>query len=345
MIKKALARLPLFLTLILIALATPAFAQSWTSANGEFTIEAEFMQLKGDKVQLKKESNDKVIWVELKKLSADAQKQAKRLQKEADKKSSPANKSDKAVKSNSALLKKVKVKCKAELTESKFDGEDPQVIVSVTASGPPAATAMKYGKVNVEKFADGDGKKLTPEDDRFSANDITISFAKVERDSFFGNHPKNGVVVEFKLPAEVKPKMISELSGTFSVLTGGKKSITSVSNLAEHFGKTIKNDVLKKAKIKVEVEKPSTDNDSYSLSFNVSGDLDSFNRIWIGDVKQKELEAQQGSSNSSSGKSANYTYTFKNDVSDSAILYIETVEGAIELEIPFEFSDTKVKGQ
>lgn len=331
--------LPLVLALILLAFATPAFAQSWTSANGQHTIEAGFVQLKDDKVQLKKESNGNLIWVDLKKLSSDAQKQAKRLQKEANGNSGKADKPN-----NKALLAKVKLKYTAELKKSKFSGEASQVVVAVIASGRPAAEAMKYGKVKLEKFADGEGEKLTPEKDDFSMTDITESFDKIERDTMFSNHPEKGIAVEFKLPANVKPKMIREMSGTFSILTGGKRSIESVSNLAEQFGKAVKSDALKKAKLKVEVEEPS-DDDGYSMSFNVSGDLESLNRIWIGDAKQKDLVEQQGSSNSGFGNKMNYSFFFKKDVSDTAVLYIETVEGAIELKVPFEMSNTKVGGQ
>ena len=83
MTKNTFGPFTLVLPLILFAFATPAFAQSWTSAGGKFTIEAEFVQLKDGKVQLKKDSDGELIWVELEKLSADAQKQAKRLQTEA----------------------------------------------------------------------------------------------------------------------------------------------------------------------------------------------------------------------------------------------------------------------
>ena len=204
---------------------------------------------------------------------------------------------------------------------------------------------MQYGKIDLKKFADGDGKKLTPEKDEFSFNDITKSFEKIKRDGFFANHPKDGVAIELKLPAKVTPKKISEVSGTFSMLTGGKRSIESIPNLAKQFSKTVKNDALKKAKLKVEVEKPSATDDSHTLSFNVSGNLKSLNRIWIGDAKQKKLDQQQGSSNSGSENSANYSFFFSEDVSKSAVLYIETVEGAVELKIPFEFSDVKVTGQ
>ncbi|MDB2687261.1 hypothetical protein N9Y42_08615, partial [Mariniblastus sp.] len=179
---------------------------------------------------------------------------------------------------------------------------------------------------------------------RFSPNDITKSFVKVERGSFFGNHPKDGVAIELKLPADVTPKKISELSGTFSMLTGGKRSVESVSKLADHFGKTLEIDALNKAKLKIEVEEPSTDDDSYALSFNVSGNLDALNRLWIGDAQQKDLSTQQGSSTSSSEESENYSFFFKSDVSDSAVLHIETVDGAVELMVPFEFKNTKVSG-
>ena len=347
--------LPFALFLMLFAFATPAFAQSWTSANGKFTVEAEFVQIKDDKVQLKKESNGKLIWVELKKLSPEARKQAKRLQKKADgiaakpekteTKKTEKKKTSEAKMADSDLMKQVELECTAELKESKFNNEDPQVVVSVVASGPPAAEALKYGKVKLEKFADGTGKKLKPEEDRFSINDITKSFEKVERDGFFGNHPEDGVAVEFKLPAEMTPKMISEVSGTFSILTGGTRSIESIPDLSEKLGKTLKSDVLKKAKLKIELEKPIVEGNSYTLSFNVSGNRDSLNRIWIADAKQRELEGSQGSSNSNSGTSANYSFTYGKDVSDTAVLYIEIVDGAVELKVPFEFSDIEVAGQ
>ena len=106
----------LILCLISMAFATPAVAQSWTSANGKHTIEAEFVQQKDDKVQLKKESNGKLIWVELKKLSKDDQERAKRLQKEADKKAKEASKS------KDEDLDQIELDCTAAVKESKFGG-------------------------------------------------------------------------------------------------------------------------------------------------------------------------------------------------------------------------------
>ena len=343
MTKKTLRPLPFILFLTLFAFATPALAQSWSSASGQHTIEAEFIQVKDDKVQLKKVSNGKLIWVDLEKLSDDAQKQAKRLQKEADAASgAKTNQPDKAKKSNSKdLLDQVKLKYTAEIKESKFQGEGSNVVVSVIASGPPAAEAMKYGKLKLKKFTDGSGAKLTPEEDKFSMNDITKSFEKIERGTMFSNHPEDGVAVELKLPATVK--IIGELSGTFSILTGGERSIESIASLSDQFGKTVKSDALKKAKLKIQVDKPTND-DGYGLSFNVSGNLDSLNRIWIGDANQKELKGQSGSSSSGFGKNMNYSFFFKNDVSDTAVLFVETVEGAVELQIPIELSATEVEG-
>ena len=326
----------LILCLISIAFATPAVAQSWTSANGKHTIEAEFVQQKDDKVQLKKESSGKLIWVELNKLSKDDQKRAKRLQKEADKKAKEASKS------KDEDLDQIELECTAAVKESKFGGEKPQVVVSVIASGPAAAKALRYGKIKLAKFMDGDGKKLTQEEDRFSFDDLSKSFKKIDRESMFSDHPDDGVAIEFKLPADVNPEMIGKISGTFSIMTGGEKSVESMSNLSKYFGKTIKSDALKKSRLKIEVEKPSTENNGYSLSFNVSGNLDSLNRIWVGDADEEKLEEQQGSSNSSFGKKANYSFFFTGDVSDAAVLHVETVEGAVESKILFDFSDVEV---
>lgn len=326
----------LILCLISIAFATPAVAQSWTSANGKHTIEAEFVQQKDDKVQLKKESNGKLIWVELKKLSKDDQERAKRLQKEADKKAKEASKS------KDEDLDQIELECTAAVKESKFGGEKPQVVVSVIASGPSAAKALRYGKIKLAKFMDGDGKKLTQEEDRFSFDDLSKSFKKIDRESMFSDHPDDGVAIEFKLPADVNPEMIGKISGTFSIMTGGEKSVESMSNLSKYFGKTIKSDALKKSRLKIEVEKPSTENNGYSLSFNVSGNLDSLNRIWVGDADEEKLEEQQGSSNSSFGKKANYSFFFTGDVSEAAVLHVETVEGAVESKILFDFSDVEV---
>jgi len=281
------------LSLILFAFATPAFAQSWSSANGKFTIEAEFVQQKDGKVQLKKESNGDLIWVELEKLSEDDRKRAQRLQKAADKKAVKASKPE------NGMLDQIELKCSAELKESEFHGEDPQIVVSVSASGPPAVQAMSYGKIKLAKFMDGKGKKLTPEKDRLSFEDISKSLKKIERGRMFATQPDDGIVVELRLPADVSPEMISEVSGSFSILTGGERSVESWPKLTEHFGKTIKSEVLKKAKLKVEVEKPSADDHGYSMSFNVSGNLSALNRI----------------------------------------------DGAVELKIPFEFSDLEVTGQ
>jgi len=322
--------------LLLIASATPTFGQSWTSANGKHKIDAEFVQVEGDKVQLKKEKSGKLIWVELKKLSADDQKRARRLQDAADKKAAEANKPNK-----DDLLDQVELECTAELKESDFNGEKPQVVVSIVASGAPAAEAMRYGKVKLAKFTDGDGGKLAVEKDRFSMNDITKSLEKIERDSMFADHPDDGVGIELKLPAGVSPESIGDVSGTFSLLTGGERSVASVSSLSDYFGKTVKNDALKKAKLKIEIEKPSMENDTYSMSFNVSGNLKSLNRIWVGDADQEELKEQQGSSNSSFGKKASFSFFFQNDVSDIAVLHVETVK----LKVPFEFSDIEVSGQ
>jgi len=59
-------------------------AQVWTSANGTHELEAEFVQLKDGKVQLRRAGNDKLMWIELKKLSEDDRKRAKALQIERE---------------------------------------------------------------------------------------------------------------------------------------------------------------------------------------------------------------------------------------------------------------------
>lgn len=327
--------------LILVAFATPAFGQTWESASGKFKIEAEFVQLKDGKVQLKKESNDKLIWVDLEKLSQDAQKQARQLHKEVEKKMEKMAAASEPDKSD--MLGQIELEYSAELKESDFNGEKPQVVVSVVATGPPAAEAIRYGKIKLAKFADGSGTKLTPEKDRFSIDDISKSLVKIDRDSMFGNHPDDGIAVEMKLPADVNPEMIAEFSGTFSILTGGERSVASIPNLSDFFGKTIKSDELNKAKLIIKVDKPTTENDGFNLSFNVSGKLKSLNRIWVGDGDQKELEEQQGNSHSSSGRQANFSFFFRDDVSDVAVLYVETVDGAVEVKVPFEFTDMEVQ--
>lgn len=66
------------LTALLAVLSTGALAESWTDATGKFTVEAEFLAIRGANVYLKK-SNGVTIAVPLEKLNTESQALAKRL--------------------------------------------------------------------------------------------------------------------------------------------------------------------------------------------------------------------------------------------------------------------------
>ena len=340
------------LSFLLPGSANSAFGQEWTSANGKFKVEAKFIQLDNGEVELERKSNGKVIKVALSKLSDDDQKRARKLQEAADKKKmemAEKKKMEMAGKKmgKSDLLEQLELKCEAGFSEMSNFGSDKDeqtpIVIKVTAIGKPAVDATQYGKLKLESFADSEGKALKPEKDKFSMDDISKTMVKVDRESsFFSSHPDDGVTIEINLPAKDQPESISKLSGTFSLMTGGTRTMEAIQELPSQYGKRVKSAALQKAGLKIKVEKPENDNGNFGVSFMVSGKTKTINRLYVGDSNKEKFESENGFSTSGFNKQMNYSFFFSEEIPEDAILYVEVVSGASVLEVPFEFSDIEV---
>lgn len=331
-------------------LADTALFDTWTSADGRFTVDAEFVQLKDGKVQLKRNDNQKLIWVALTDLAEKDRAKAKQL---ADSQSSDPETTDDG-KTSAVNLKKLRDQIKVS-SELKFDDmirmnadgeEEPKRLkVLVVAKGDPAATAFRYGKVSVDEFVDDQGEKLEVIKDDFTNDDISKDLLVIDRDdSFFSNHPKDGVAVELLVSGKDLPKTIKQLSGEFTIETGGDRSIVALKDLTKMFGKELMDEGLSKRGIKVELMKQSGngDGDSQQLSFSVSGSLEKIVKVFVGDQNKKPLEQQNGSSTGGFGNQMSYGFYFDGEVPANATLYVEVVDNPVQLKVPFDFKNLKV---
>ena len=415
-----------FASCLLIALIAPSAAvfgqTSWTSAGGTFKLDAEFVQLKDGRVQLKKSANDELVWVDMDQLSEKAQKQARRFHSEAQAAHREAKKAAKAA-AEAAAIAAAKAEAEetqtprmlgrpivsaqaprramdlaknepvpnygsatkqptntmpaktmptksavgegltayADVRKAQFGGDRgwTQVVVAINMTGDAAAEALKYGKIELTEFVDEAGRPIEPEKSRVGVADITKSYLRVYRDltSTKTNlvHPKDGLLVDVRVPANTKPLEIRRLVGKFSIITGGERITDSVDNLNGILGQAVESEMLKGLGVKAEmgekIEKHTsklsrTPIDFFDLTFTLTGNYKSLDRVWIGDAERQQLEGLDGEGDTGvvDGKQTwRFTFTDESAI-EKAVLYFESNDGESEMEVPFEFSDLKVVG-
>ncbi|MEL7497237.1 MAG: SHD1 domain-containing protein [Planctomycetota bacterium] len=344
------AKSTLFVVLFcLLMSSTSLLADTWTSANGQFKIEAQFLQLKDGRVQLKRDDNQKTIWVDLDKLSKADQAKAQRLAKGADEQ--PMTQGDKPSPKKSEpadLLKSIKLTAKAQFEEfAEFDENGKELPknlkVIVTAKGKPAATAFLYGKLKLDDLVDGDGNKIKLKSNKFSFNDITKELVKIDRgDDFFSSHPKDGVAVELVIPGDSVPKKIATAKGSFKISTGGERELIKFENLESFKGGKLENKSLKAAGIQADAEIKSEQGGT-NLSVNLKGKLTQISMFIVGDPKQNELDEQNGFSSSGDDNFYNHSFYFDaKELPKNTTLFIEVVNNPVQLDIPFDFENIKM---
>lgn len=336
---------PFLLALTLVVFtAGNVLADTWTSASGKFKVEAEFVQLKDGKVQLKRDDTGDLVWVELEKLSDVDQRKAKKLSLAKSKLDSNIQPSADAGKTS--LLKQLKISHKFKYDDFvDFDENDKalpkKLNLNIYAKGAPAATAFRCGKIQIKKIESGEGKPIELQDEEFGMVDSKTELAAIDRqDDFFNIHPKDGVAIELTIPAESIPQSIKAIQGSFSILTGGKRTKVKIENIGQYYGKAIEHDALKAAGIKLGLEK--ADESMQGVSFNMAGKLSKITNFMIADPAGKGLDSESGSSSSGSGTSMNRGIFFSETLPDNATLFFEIVEDAVELKIPIDLKNLKV---
>lgn len=323
------------LSLILLAWVlscSTVVADTWTSASGKFKIEATFVQLKDGKIQLKRDDNGKLLWVELAKLSKADRKKANRL---------ATNDSGLSRAAPAGLAQQVKVAVKMKLDEH-FPSRRAMKF-SITAMGEPAADAFLYGKFKFKKFLDASGKAVVYEEDTFGFAEMSKSMETVKRDGPIDHHPKAGVAFDFEIEPEDLPQTISLVNGEFQLATGGTRSVVKVTNIASMINKKVQDKLLKKARIKVAVANPPSSNRGVGIMFVVSGKRETMTSLRVLDEAGEAFEEHTGTGTTTSNGVVDYEFYFAgNELPDGATLYIELVENPETIKVPFEFKNLDV---
>lgn len=318
--------------LVAILSCSTAVADTWTSASGKFKIEASFVQLKDGKIQLKRDDNDKLLWVELAKLSKADQEKANRL---------AANDSDSSPTKPEGLAQQVEVAVKMELDEH-FPNRRAMKF-SITATGEPAADAFLYGKFKFKKFLDASGQAVVYEEDTFGFREMSESMETVNRDGPIDHHPKAGVAFDFEIEPEDLPQKLSLIKGEFQLATGGTRSIVKVENIASMINKKVQDKLLKKARIKVAVANPPSSNRGVGIMFVVSGKRETMTSLRVLNEDGEAFEEQTGTGKTTSNGIVDYEFYFAGgELPDGATLYIELVENPETIKVPFEFKNLDV---
>jgi len=331
----------LFACLLMLTVALgSAQAQTWSSASGKHKIDAEFVQLDGKRLQLRRRSNEKLIWVELKELSVEDQKRAKDLHRERE---------ESLASDPQEMLKNISVVVEIEggpPTNAFWLDDDgakiptrPRQEITLIASGKPLSDVYVSRDINIKIMKDGDGDDILNDGMIRSLSNLDRHLHRPES-RFYDFRPRGGVpVCSFKLSSP--PESISTFAGTFRVWTGGKRTKFKIGDLNRLVGKTINHQALDDAGLKVFFEEPIMKNGEidrvkkYVRRISVEGNLINLVDLYIADKKGKEAElGQHGYALSKSGKA---TYTSEVRSLSDQFLYIETVADPVDLEVPFEF--------
>lgn len=205
--------------------------------------------------------------------------------------------------------------------------------MTLAATGGQAAKASKYGKLKIEKAVDDKGTDLCLKDNFFS-REINEGFVAVEKSFSFGPKVENGFAFDTRLGlAKREASKIAELKGSISVMSGGKKTSVTVSDLATLAGKEAPDPELKAAHVTIKIESVKDNTVTYSMT----GNADSVEGIELVDADGKTVETSKGSFTMNGGPRS---YSLQaNAMPAKPALKVTLVTGSTITTIPFDLKD------
>ena len=156
-------------------------AREWSDNTGRFRVEASFVEVDGDEVVLRLDDGNRLLNVPLRRLSAADQAYVE--EQLANVRPAEPNDGPEA----SDLLASIKLEPHVQwsgmfVADENGNREPPLLEIGVIARGDAAAQALRYGKMNITRVVDNNGRDLVRSDDGFSFEDIAEEMVEVERD-------------------------------------------------------------------------------------------------------------------------------------------------------------------
>jgi|GEM_PF-6419934 hypothetical protein len=335
-------------TVCLFAMVSTTFASTWTDSTGKYKVDAEFVKLDNNTVQLKR-ADGLIVDVPLNKLSNSDQSRARRLAQSStttteQPSQNPSTQS--TPKSTSPKLSQIETTGKARWSnEISFNSKGkqlpPKLELCVESKGPPAADAAAYGQVKFNG-ATVAGKKLKRAKTFFAEDDISNAFEKVERseNDFFNDHPENGLLIPVGFQNPGNSAKTASFAGTLKLRTGGEKHTVVVPNVAKSNG-LLKDKLLQQAKVVVKI----TITKGKTIVATITGNIAAVDKVALTDNQGKEISDIIGQGVAEFGKQQEYDFDFEKSIPSNAQLNIYLRTNLEEVEVPFQFDNVSVTKQ
>lgn len=338
----------------LVATVSSASGQErmWTSDNGNFQIEATFVEQVDGNVKLMR-LDGRVIKVPVRRFSKSDQDYLNKLSSGGSftssgrkTKSNGSASKGSGPKDSSSKLAALNISGQAQWSQDQSFGPDgkqePQALeLVIEAKGEAAANALSFGVLKLKKCKT-DKADLKPKKEEFSFRDITKKFIKVRRsdNDFFNEHPKDGVRVKLKFnhPKQTIAKF-TVVKGKFKIKTGGQRKTVEIDDVRQKLDRNLPNPKLKALGVKA---KPTLANGS--LGITLQGELDAVINVRLLDDEGNAPEGLVGTSTGGGGGLFSYDFQFEDDdsIPEKLTLKIDLVEGLEELTIPFNLQDVEI---
>jgi hypothetical protein len=316
-------------------------AHLWKDASGKHEIEAEFVSLVGDSVELKTPSG-RVVKLSLAKLSeADRAIAIKLAAPDSAVAPGPA-----ATPANPAAIApgamKVTAKGKLQAWASIVNGKQKnawKLTIVVTALEGVAADAYAVGPVTMGPLTVG-GEILKPEDSLRPAGFDVIDRSK---EGFFAKHPKNGINAELNFgEVPLETKSAGPLKGAVKVLAGGTEKAAMIPNLLTRPVGLIDDPALKAAGLVVKFTRQDL---GETIQVGVQLERKSaaaFAAIELVGADGGKVDGGYGFVIDHDSGTADHTKSAPKNLLEKATLKFRFREGAKEVEIPFDFPEVEV---
>jgi hypothetical protein len=203
--------------------------------------------------------------------------------------------------------------------------------VTLAATGEQAGKAIKYGKLKIEKAFDDKGTDLSLKDN-FFGREIVQGFLTTGKS--FGPKIENGFAFDIRLGlAKREASKIAHLKGSISVMSGGKKTSATISDLASLAGKEADSPELKAAHVTIKIESVKADKITYTLA----GSSEAVQEIELVDADGKTVETSKSSWSMGNGPK---TYSMQaNTMPAKPALKVTLITDSTIATIPFDLKD------
>lgn len=300
---------------LFVSLEAKAQERTWKTKDGKYSVKAEFVELTGDAIKLKRADTGIVVTVPLSKLS------------DADRKFvSSMDKSDEEKSNTKTEASKSDLKITGKLAWSKFanfddDGKElPRDLqLMIEAKGKAAEDAVEYGFVELKKCLSNVGE-MTVKENKFKFDDATKKYVKVTRsdNKMMSDHPKNGVRVtfDFENPGN-DVKKFAEVEGSFKIRTGGTREKIEIADAVTMIDKNFEHEKFDSLGVEVTVEK-----EEKTLSLKLNGNHQPIVAVQLANPKGKKLKGQMGSGWSGGGDLMSYDFQFEDEIPANATFFV-----------------------